>query len=64
MPNGHAGRDGMGIDDEVWHNALCCPGHVLLGVCHADRSLLPMPTGKFVPNLRHPDGAHLQSNQL
>ncbi len=24
MPNGHAGRDGMRVDDQVWNNALGC----------------------------------------
>ncbi len=53
----------MRVDDEVGHNALCCPGHVFLGVCHADGALLPMPAGKLVPNLGHPDGPHLRKSQ-
>lgn len=43
MPNGHAGGNGMGVDDEVWHNALAREGHVLLGVRDAYSPLLSVP---------------------
>ena len=49
----------MGVDDEIRHNALLCPGHVLLAVGDANSALLPMPTGKFITHLGYPDGAHL-----
>ena len=60
LTNGHAGWDGVRVDDEVWNNAILGPGHVLLGVCDPNGALLPMPAGKLVTHLRYPDGAHLQ----
>ena len=49
----------MGVDDEIWYNAILCPGHVLLSVGDTDGSLLPMPAGKLVPHLGYPNGPHL-----
>ncbi len=59
LTNGHAGGDGVWVDDEVWHNAVLGPGHVLLRVGDANGALLPMPTGKLVTHLWYPDGSHL-----
>lgn len=55
LTNGHAGGDGMGVDDEVRNNAILCPGHVFLVVGNADGPLLPVPTGKLVTHLGYPD---------
>lgn len=63
MADGHARGDGMGVDDKVGHNTLRCPGHILLGVCHAYGALLPVPTGKLVAHLRHSDGPHLHARK-
>ena len=49
----------MGIDDEVWDNAVLCPRHVFLCVGDANGSLLPMPTGELVTHLWDSDGPHL-----
>jgi len=59
LTNGHAGGDGVWVDDEVRHNAVLGPGHVLLGVGDANGALLPMPTGKLVTHLWNPDRPHL-----
>lgn len=61
MADGHAGGDGVGVDDEVWHDALGRPGHVLLRVSHANRPLLAVPARKLVPHLRHADRPHLRT---
>ena len=62
LTNGHAGGDGMRVDDEVRHNAILRPRHVLLVVGYANGALLPMSAGKLVADLRYPDGAHLPCN--
>ncbi len=62
LTNGHAGGDGVWVDDEVWHNAVLRPGHVFLGVGDTNGALLPVPTGKLVTHLWYPDGPHLASN--
>ncbi len=59
LTNGHAGGDGVRVDDEVWHNAVLGPGHVLLGVGDTNGALLPVPTGKLVTHLWYPDRPHL-----
>lgn len=59
LTNGHAGGDGMWVDDEVRHNAVLCPGHVLLVVGDANGALLPMATRKLVTHLGYPDRPHL-----
>ena len=59
ITNGHAGGNGMGINDEVGHNAICSPGHVLLRVGDADCPLLPMSACKLVANLWYTNGPHL-----
>lgn len=53
----------MGVDDEVWHDAVLCPRHVFLGVGDSNGALLPMPTGKLVTHLWYPDGPHLSTQQ-
>ena len=54
----------MWVDDEVRHNAILGPRHVLLVVGDANGALLPMPTGKLVTHLRYPDGPHLPSQAM
>ena len=63
MANGHSRGYGVRIDDEVGHDALRSPGHVLLGVGDANGALLPMPARKFVADLREPYGPHLPQPQ-
>jgi len=29
VTNGHAGRDGVGVDDDIWCDALTGEGHIL-----------------------------------
>lgn len=62
LTNGHTGGDSMWVDDEVRHNAILCPGHVLLVVGDANSALLPMPAGKLVTHLGYPDRPHLTGN--
>ena len=59
LTNGHAGGNGVWVDDEVWHNAVLGPGHIFLRVGDANGALLPMPTGKLVTHLWYPDRPHL-----
>ena len=58
LPDGHARRDGVGVDDDVRHDTLARERHVLLGVRHADGTLLPVPGRKLVANLRGSAGSH------
>lgn len=54
----------MGVDDEVWHNALTRERHVFLRVRDSHRPLLPMPRCKLVANLRNPDCACADLDKL
>mmetsp|Transcript_36742 Transcript_36742/g.103675 ORF Transcript_36742/g.103675 Transcript_36742/m.103675 type:complete len:295 (-) Transcript_36742:463-1347(-) len=42
MADGHAGGDSMWVDDEIWHDPLHRPRHVLLVIGDADSALLPV----------------------
>ena len=64
MANRHAGGDGMGVDDQIRHNSLCSPGHVLLCVRDADCSLLAVPTCKLVAHLGNSDRAYLPKSAI
>eukprot|EP00568_Trieres_chinensis_P019218 CAMPEP_0183327902 /NCGR_PEP_ID=MMETSP0160_2-20130417/84003_1 /TAXON_ID=2839 ORGANISM="Odontella Sinensis, Strain Grunow 1884" /NCGR_SAMPLE_ID=MMETSP0160_2 /ASSEMBLY_ACC=CAM_ASM_000250 /LENGTH=611 /DNA_ID=CAMNT_0025496047 /DNA_START=360 /DNA_END=2190 /DNA_ORIENTATION=+ len=55
LGDGHTGGDGVGVDDDVWNNALGGERHVLLAVSHSNGTLLPMPRGEFVADLRDPN---------
>lgn len=51
LRDGHAGRDGVGVDDDVGDDALARERHVLLAVRHPDRALLAVPRREFVTDL-------------
>lgn len=55
LTNGHAGRNGMRVNDEIRNYAILCPRHIFLCVCDSNGAFLPMPTGKLVPHLRYSD---------
>ena len=41
----------MGIDDDIRHDTLARERHILLGVGHANRTLLPVPGRELIANL-------------
>ena len=64
MADGHTRRDSVGVDDEVWHDALEGPRHVLLVVRDADCALLPVARGKLVADLRDTGAADADLDEL
>mmetsp|Transcript_37572 Transcript_37572/g.94847 ORF Transcript_37572/g.94847 Transcript_37572/m.94847 type:complete len:646 (-) Transcript_37572:1836-3773(-) len=58
VADGHARGDGVGVHNQVGHDALRAEGHVLLRVRDAHRALLPVARRKLVAHLRDADGAH------
>jgi hypothetical protein len=64
MPNSHAGRNGVGVDDEVRHNALARERHVLLSVGDPHSALLAMPRRKLVSDLWNSDCACADLDKL
>mmetsp|Transcript_21892 Transcript_21892/g.51641 ORF Transcript_21892/g.51641 Transcript_21892/m.51641 type:complete len:260 (-) Transcript_21892:256-1035(-) len=62
LRDGHPGWDGVGVDDDVGHDALAREGHVLLPVRHPDGTLLSVAGGELVPDLGNADvaDAHLR----
>ncbi len=52
--DGHTGRDGVRVDDQVRDDAVGGERHVLLGHDQTDDSLLPVPGGELVAQLGYP----------
>ena len=59
VTNGHTRRDGVWVDNHVWHDALHSERKILLSVGHATGSFLPMSTGELVSDLGCLDRTHL-----
>mmetsp|Transcript_6455 Transcript_6455/g.19394 ORF Transcript_6455/g.19394 Transcript_6455/m.19394 type:complete len:390 (-) Transcript_6455:2323-3492(-) len=57
MPNRHAARDGVRVDDDIRRHTLNREGHVLLSIRHADGALLPVARRELVADLWDADGA-------
>jgi hypothetical protein len=64
VADGHAGGNGVRIDDDVWGNAFACERHVFLPVRDADGSLLAVPRGELVTDLRDADRADADLDEL
>ena len=50
--DGHAGREGVGVDDAVGRDARGGEGHVDLRPEHGEHALLPVPRGELVAHDR------------
>ena len=55
VTNSHTRWDTVRIDNKIWNNAINSKRQILLPKSHSTSSLLPMPTGKLIPNLRNPN---------
>jgi len=64
VANGHAGRDGVGVDNQVRRQSLTREGHVLLPVRHTAGTLLSVAGGKFVSNLGDSHSADADLDEL
>lgn len=62
----HPARNGVGVNDDVRHDPIDRPGHVLLPVCHPDRTLLPVTRRELVADLGDADvaDAHLRTANM
>ena len=49
--DGHPGRDGVGVDEDVRGHAVCGEGHHLAGHQQAHYALLPVTGGELVADL-------------
>mmetsp|Transcript_33705 Transcript_33705/g.69615 ORF Transcript_33705/g.69615 Transcript_33705/m.69615 type:complete len:230 (+) Transcript_33705:886-1575(+) len=63
MADGHAGGDGVGVDDEVGADALARERHVVLPVRDSDRALLPVAGGELVADLWNAHRPHLDLDE-
>jgi len=62
MTNRHSRRDSVRVDNHVRVDSLYGEWQVFLPISYSARSLLSMPTGKFVTNHRDLDRSHLDLN--
>ena len=64
LRDGHPAGNSVGVNDDVRHDAVDRPGHVLLPVRHTDRALLPVSRRELVADLRDADvpDAHLRTS--
>eukprot|EP00754_Rhynchopus_humris_P041554 Rhum_TRINITY_DN25108_c0_g1::Rhum_TRINITY_DN25108_c0_g1_i1::g.181333::m.181333 len=59
----HARRDGVGVHDDVRHNALLRERHVFLAEADTQRPLLTVAAAELVADLRDTDGPHLDLHE-
>ena len=64
VADGHTRGDGVRVHDEVGGDPLAGERHVLLVVGDPTRTLLAVPTGKLVPDLRYADRANSDLAEL
>lgn len=64
VADGHPGRDGVGIDDQVRDDSFLSEWHVLLRVSHANCTFLAVARGKLVSDVRDSDGSHLDFGEV
>lgn len=63
MADGHAGRNGVGVDYHVGNDALRSERQIFLAVRHSTSALLSVARSKLVTYLRHFDSPHFNLNE-
>ena len=64
VPDGHPGRDGVRIDDEVGSDALRSERHVFLAIRDPNSTLLTMTRSKFITDLRNTGRPYTNLHEL
>mmetsp|Transcript_14281 Transcript_14281/g.27527 ORF Transcript_14281/g.27527 Transcript_14281/m.27527 type:complete len:216 (+) Transcript_14281:230-877(+) len=64
VTDGHSRRNSMGVHYNIRSDSFSREGHVLLVVCHPNRTLLPVSASKLVPDFGNSDGTHPQLHEL
>ena len=63
VTNGHSGRDGMWIDNQVWSDAFSGEWQVFLSIGHTAGTFLTVSRGELVSDLRDLDGSHFDFDE-
>lgn len=64
LRDGHPAGNSVRVNDDIRHDTVDRPGHVLLPVRHPDRTLLPVPGRELVADLwdAHVADTHLKED--